>query len=141
MLKNLRHVLCLGFFFSKCSLSNFKILLPLAAPLNNLQISAQKTSYNSTRRTTNTKTTKVSSKPATESSQTCCQPKEDIKDHISLVLPLQVTLRHGKIYLNKYTFLNTGRLKSYILQPKAAYLQLEQTNYQEQFLIGGFFNS
>ena len=40
-----------------------------------------------------------------------------------------------------YAFLDTGSTNSYILRPKAAYLQLEETNHQEQLLIGGFFNS
>ena len=59
----------------------------------------------------------------------------------SLLLLLPVTLRYRNIYLNVYAFLDTGSTNSYISQPTAAYLQLEETNHQEQLLIGGFFNS
>ena len=40
-----------------------------------------------------------------------------------------------------YAFLDTGNTNSYISQPTAAYLQLEETNHQEQLLFGCFFNS
>ena len=58
----------------------------------------------------------------------------------SLLLLLPVTLRHRNIYLNVYAFLDTGSTNSYISQPTATYLQLEETNNQEQLLIGDFFN-
>ena len=67
--------------------------------------------------------------------------KKISKVNSSLLLLLPVTLRHRNIYINVYAFLDTGRKNSYISQPTAAYLQLEETNHQEQLLIGGFFNS
>ena len=59
----------------------------------------------------------------------------------SLLLLLPVTLRHRNIYFNVYAFLDTGSTNSYISQQTAAYLQLEETNHEEQLFIGGFFNS
>ena len=59
----------------------------------------------------------------------------------SLLLLLPVTLRHRNIHLNVYAFLETGSTNSCISEPTAAHLQLEETNHQEQLLIGGFFNS
>ena len=67
--------------------------------------------------------------------------KKISKINSPLLLLLPVTLRHRNIYLNVYAFLDTGNINSYISQPKAACLQQEETNHQEQLLIGGFFNS
>ena len=54
---------------------------------------------------------------------------------------LPVTLPHRKIYFNAYAFLDTESTNSYKSQPTPAYLQLEETNHQEQLLIESSFNS
>ena len=56
-----------------------------------------------------------------------------------MILP--VTLPHRNIYLKVKAFLDTESTNSYKLQQTAAYIQLEETNQQEQLLIGSIFNS